>query len=467
MFTRLSRENAAESKINLDGVFVTEYLPFAPEGHSKIYLFGLACAYGLVQAPTLSRLAALLGTDEETVLDAFSYWEDKGLVTLHRAEETFVEYLPVAEPGKQLKKYSKEKYRGFNDQLHAMMPKRDFLPSEYNEYYYVMESLHIEVEAMLVIIGYCIRLKGESVHSAYILKVARSFAADGCITYAKASEKINEYDFRYNDLAAIFKALKVKKAVSPDDSARLDKWLGNYGFPLEVIIFVAGNVKKGGMDTLDMLLSRYCELRLFTREGIEAHEAERKSRYELMAAVVKTLGLRYESLDSLIETYLVKWQALGFTDDTLLSIASYCLQADMHTPGAMNGAVNAFREKGLISAKAIEEYIEGGERVQKILSSVGIVCAMNAGERATFDKWTRQWGLCDELIELAAKKALGKEHPVAFADKLLSTWFDRGVKTAAEAESLLPERPSSAVPVKKYTAEELDAMFGDSNGDKL
>ena len=465
MFTRLSRENAAEGKLIIDGTFINDYLPYAPDGYVKVYLTGLAAAQGLSDLGTLARMSTVLGMDAESVLAAFDYWEDTGLVNVHRAEQTFVEYLPVIPAAKQIRKYSKEKFKGFNDQLHAMMPERNFLPAEYNEYYYCMDTLHIEPEAMLMIIGYCLRIKGEKIHASYILTVARNFAAEGCTSYERVSEKINEYDFLYTELTPLFKALKLKRRYEPEDSRLYAKWTKTMGFDGATVMHVAASVKRGGMERLDSLLSSYYELHLKDSDAIDAYEARRKQQYDTMGGIVRNLGLSYGSLDSLVETYLVKWQALGFTDDTLLAVASYCLTANMRTLEGMNSAINGFYRKGLVSASDIDGYIGCGVKVAEILNRANVICTLDSSERTLFYKWKHVWEMSDELIEKAASLAAGKERPVAYIDRILSGWFDSGVKTVKEAESYRSEQ--KAAPTKKYSADELNAMFEDLNGDKL
>lgn len=454
MFTRLSRENAASGQLFVPSVFINEYLPYAPESFVKIYLFGLAAAQGLNDANTLARLSLLLGEDEESVLAAFSYWEENGLVCVHRAEETFIEYLPVLPIAKQLRKYSKEKYKGFNDQLSALLPSRNFLPNEYNEYYYCMESLHIEVEAMLIIIGYCKRLKGENVHTAYVLTVARNFASEGCTTYERVKEKIDEYDFLYKDVAAVLKALKLKRRHESEDSVRLSKWTKTYGFDMSLVMSIAQNVKRGGMDTLDNLLTKYYEKRLTSKEAIEAYELARKKQYELMSVITRRLGLNYERLDSVIETYLVKWQGLGYTDETLALLADYCLKMNMRTLQGMDSFISNFAHKGLLSQSDIEQFMNIGESVGKILSEIGIICTLDLNERTLFHKWKVQWETSDELIALAASSALGKDRPLSYMDRMIGNWFDAGVKDRAGAENF---RPAAAVVSK--AAEELNALM--------
>ena len=465
MFTRLSRENAAEGKLILDAAFITDYLPYAPENHVKVYICGLAAAQGLSGATDISRLAAACGADEESVLSAFSYWEENGLGCVHRADTTYVEYLPVIPAAKQVRKYSKEKFRGFNDQLHAILPDRNFLPAEYNEYYYCMDTLHIEVEAMLIIIGYCIRIKGEKIHSAYILKVARNLADEGCTTYAAVSEKINEYDFMYSEVTAVLKALKLKRRYEPEDSRLYTKWIRTYGFDSPTVMHVASCVKRGGMERLDSLLTKYSEMRLMGSAAIDEYEARRKQQYDTMGGIVRNLGLSYGSLDSLVETYLKKWQALGYTDETLLTIASYCLSANTRTLEGMNGMVTGFHRKGLVSASDITEYVACGKKVAEILQSAGVPCSLDAGERTLFEKWKHSWHMSDELIEKAAASAVGKERPVLYINKVLGDWFDGGVKTANDADCFKPA--AKAAPAKTYSADELNAMFEELNDDKL
>lgn len=459
MYTRLSRETAESGKIVIDGVFVSQYLPFAPENYVKVYLLGLSAAQGLTDAPELARIASLLGLEERTVTEAFAYWEENGLVSVHGGDGGYVEYLPVKPLSKQIRKYSKEKFKGFNDQLHALMPNRNFLPNEYNEYYYLMDTLHIEVEAMLMIIGYCIRLKGETIHTAYVLTVARNLAAEGCTTYESVAEKINEYDFQYKELSAVFKALKLKRASEPEDSRLYGKWTKTLSFKSEVVIHVAKNVRRGGMETLDKLLTKYHELGLTSADAVDEYEEGRKAQYAAMNEILRRLGLGYDRVDTLIETYLVKWQSLGFTNDTLYTIADFCLTANMRTLESMNGAVTRFYKKGLLSAAAIDEYAGLGRSVGDLLTAAGVACTMDVNERNTFFKWKQQWNMDDDMLTYAAKKAAGKKYAVSYMDSMLAGFFDGGIKTVQQAEQTKTAPSSYGTPVRTYSAQELEMMF--------
>lgn len=466
MFTRLSQENAMSGKIIIDSVFINEYLPFAPENFVKVYLFGLCAAYGCGENNDVARMAGFLGLDENIVMSAYAYWEDNNLVTVHKGEDGFVEYLPVIPVRKQIKKYSKEKFKGFNDQLHALMQGRNFLPNEYNEFYYAMDTLHIEVEAMLMIVGYCIRLKGADIGIAYILTVARNLAKEGCTTYDRVSEKLSEYDFYNKDLSALLKALKLKRKPDHEDSRLLAKWTKTLGFKLETVIYAAKNLKRGGMEKLDAVLSKYYDLHIFTAAQMAEYEQNRDKLYDLAREINKRIGVYYEQLDFIIENYIVKWRALGYTDETLLRIAAYCLSSNIRTLEGMNGAINNFYKKGLVSAASIESFIsksaDADNRLVGILAEAGIDCPLTHTERSCFRTWKNTWNMSDELIALAAKKAAGKTSPIGYMNTVLSAWFDKGINSAEQAAADRGRAGENKVE-KTYTAEELNAMFEELN----
>ena len=184
-FSRLSPELDKQRKISLETSFVLEYMPVAPENYTKVYLAGLSFASS--EDNELEGIALVLGVDTNFVLEAFGYWAAQGLVNVC-PDPPSVEYLPVVPYSRRRKKYSKEKYKAFNDQLHVMIKDRNILPNEYEEYYNLMESYHIEDKALLTIIGYCIRLKGASITYPYILAVAKNLAHDGYTSYDRVQE---------------------------------------------------------------------------------------------------------------------------------------------------------------------------------------------------------------------------------------------------------------------------------------
>ena len=82
MQIKLSDEIAQNAKIQIDNVFITDFLPFAPETYVKIYLAGLSLASFPVGENGWSEISRILGVDQSTVSEAFNYWASAGVVNI-------------------------------------------------------------------------------------------------------------------------------------------------------------------------------------------------------------------------------------------------------------------------------------------------------------------------------------------------------------------------------------------------
>ncbi len=475
MYTRLSKEIISDSKVLIDSEFFTSLMPFAPENYVKIYLYGYMLAYvGDEASNTPEEIARRLSVDVATVSEAFAYWSGMGAVNLLSTTPLSVEYLPVTKHTAALRKFSKTKYKDFNDQLHAMLPSRNILPSEYNDYYSIMEAMHIEPTAMLAVIAYCIRLKGESVASQYIMAVARNLAHQGCLTYERVSEQLSEFDLYDKDLLAVFKALGVKKSPAIEDKHLFKKWVKKLGFALETVIAVAKTIKKGGMEKLDSTLTKYYENRLLTLPEIEQFNANRDRLYALTYEINRRIGVYYEQVDFIIETYVTKWLGYGFDDQTLLNVADYCFKHNIRTLKALDETVEKFYKQGLVTEQSIAGFVDEAMRrdneIRKVLETAGVTRSVNSRDRDSFRTWTYAWKMDESVILYAAQKAQGTPNPLAYMNTLLSTWNNAGITTidAAKAFKSEPvEKKSESEVTKTYTSEQLNALFDRLNYEDL
>lgn len=476
MQTKLSRELTENEKIRLDNVFITDFMPFAPENYVKVYLYGLTLAYYGGDVDAEAEIANKLNIEPGLVVEAFSYWASAGIVNLLSTSPVTVEYLAINKSTLALRKFSKTKYKDFNDQLHAMLPSRNILPNEYNEYYSIMEAMHIEPEAMLAIIAYCIRLKGADIGYPYILAVARNLARQGCLTYDRVNEQLSEFDLYDKDVAAVLHSLGSKKAAAIEDKRMFAKWTKTLGFPTETVIKVAKSVKKGGMDRLDALLVKYYENHLFTIGEIDEFNRNRDRLYSLTREINKRIGVYYEQLDFIIETYVTKWLGYGFTDETLLTIAEYCFKCNIRTLEGYNATVEKFYKQGLLSPDDIGaflgEAVRRDEEIREVLEKAGVTRPVTSRDRDSYRTWTYSWKMNRDTVLYAASLAAGNASPVSYMNVLLGTWHNAGATTVDKAKKYgatkaAPNRETAATVTKTYTSEQLNAMFDSLNSEDL
>lgn len=476
MQAKLSREIIENEKLRIDNAFVTDFMPFAPENYVKVYLYGLklACFGGVGDIE--AEIAGKLNLEPGLVSEAFSYWANEGLVNILSTSPVAVEYLAVNKGTLALRKFSKTKYKDFNDQLHAMLPSRNILPNEYNEYYSIMEAMHIEPEAMLAIIAYCIRLKGQDVGYPYILAVARNLARQGCLTYDRVNEQLSEFDLYDKDVAAVLHSLGSKKAPAIEDKRMFAKWTKTLGFPTETVVQVAKSVKRGGMDRLDALLVKYYENHLFSMAEIDEFNRNRDRLYSLTKEINKRIGVYYEQLDFIIETYVTRWLGYGFTDETLLTIAEYCFRCNIRTLEGYNATVEKFYKQGLITADDIGEFLGEAVRrdadIREALEKAGVTRPVTSRDRDSYRTWTYSWKMDRDVVLYAASLAAGNASPVSYMNAILGGWHNAGVTSLEGAKKFGATRASAAretaaTVTKTYTSEQLNAMFDSLNNEDL
>ncbi len=465
---KLSDSLAGRQKLTIDGTFVSEYMPSAPDGYVKIYLAGM---YLALTDPENNEetVAARLFTDAKTVSEAFLYWQEQGLV--HVGSDTrSVEYLPVVPRNRQIRKFSKEKYRTFNEQLHALFPNRNILPGEYNEYYNVMETYNIEIEAMLTVIGYCKRLKGDDITYPYIVTVARNFAAEGYITFDRVSEKISELDLYGDELRAVAKALG-KRTVDHDDRRLYGKWTKNFGFDSGTVINVAKSVKKGGMAKLDAKLTKYYELHLSTLAEINNYEKSRDELYSLAKNVNRIIGVYYEQLDYIIESYTLNWLNMGFDAPTLEKVAEYCFKHGLRTLDAMNDTLKKFYKIGCVTAESIAGFVseaaKSDDEIKEIFEAAGVVRQISTRDRDYYRTWTFSWKMPKDVILYGATVAKKADSPLSYLNSILAAWHDKGISSKDEAikagTSAPAQKTSEHRVVADFSADELNAAFDKLN----
>ncbi len=475
---QFSKQLIEKQQVLLANTFIFEYMTVAPEQYTKVYLMGLA--FCKTDDNELEGISIALSVDSSAVLEAFSYWHEQGLVNMTH-DPLNIEYLPVVPQSKRIRKFSKEKYKTFNDQLNAMIKTRNILPNEFNEYYSCMETHGIEVEAMLTIIGYCTRLKGEKVSYPYILAVARNLAHEGCRTFERVTEHLADLDLYDEDLKAVLKTLKLRRNADHNDKNMLHKWKKELGFSQEIIIQVAKRVTKGGIVTLDMLLARYYDNKLFTLNEIDEFNKNREQLYAITRNILKILGLRYDSLDYIIETYISEFMRQGFSSDALNLIADYCFRRNIRTLEGMANAVNRFYKQGLVSLNSIENFLNDSiaqdDKIKNLLAKLNIFRAVTSFDRDYYKTWTQSWHITAELLDYACTLSRDKTSPVSYMNAILASWFDKKITTLKDAQVASETATTSTTTAtttasqnlvnRNLSAEELNAMFDRLEQDEL
>lgn len=442
-FCKYSSEYIANSKTEIDNIFLNDYLPYCEPQFSLVYIYGLYLCQSNSFDNSLENMAKSLNMSQEDCIGAFEYWQEEGLVQILKTNPLQVVYIPLKNVLSANKLYKPDKYSIFNAQANEIFQgKRAISKHEYQEYYDFLERYHFEQEALLMIMKYCVDTKKSAVGYNYILTVARDWASEGITTASAVEEKLKAFEDRNEDLTKIFKELSIKRAPYVEERALLNKWQNELGFGLDVIIYVCKKLKKKSrfsFEKADALLTKYYEMKLLSTLEIENFENDKSRLYSLARDICKSIGLYYENLEPVIENYILKWINLGFEENCLLSIAEYCFSSSIRTLDGMDKKLQQLFKLGILTQEALNQYLDqilsGDEKIKSILDSLSLARGVNSFDRNLYKNWTENWKISDELIDYAVSLAKDKASPLQYLSKVLASWHEAGIKDLKEAKS--------------------------------
>lgn len=460
----------------MDNIFINNFLPDAPDLCVKVYLMGLSkCANSVAPDNNITNFANVLNVTEQDIVGAFNYWQEQGVVQVINTNPLEVRFMPLDSSLGNIKKYNIGKYTDFNIQVQEILSKRMITPTEFSEYYNVIEKLHIQPEALIMIVKYCADLKGENVGYPYIITVVKNWEKEGVHTCEDVENKITELGVLDNDISLVLGALGTKRKVQLEDVQMLNRWTKELDFDLNTIIAVAKrcNLKKVKADInyLNNLLNKYYEMRLNSIVEIENYETEKQNMTDIARQVVKGLGLYYEDLSKVIDTYVVKWTQMGYGDEILVQIADYCFKTSVRTLDAYDRIVQKLYKLGIVTVDAFNQYLGDltawDGKVRDLLEKLGIKRYVNEFDREFYRTWTENWGFNEQVIDFATSLSVGKSNAMQYMNKILSSWKNNGVTTLeqAKASSTFVSVDNQVKKSDKYTKEQLNSLF--SNLDEV
>lgn len=467
-FAKFSSDYLMETFTLVDNLFINEYLPSCDEKQIKVYLYGLYLCANPAKDNSIDALCARLDMTEAEIFSVYSFFEDNGLIQIISREPLEIKYLSLKKSMQPPKKYKGDKWNDFNTHLQRLFPERMLTPNEYNEYYSFLDDSKMEQDAMLMIVQYCIDLKGMNVRYPYILTVARNWAHDGVRTASDVEDKLREYDTQTEQMRTVLSALGRKGNAELEEKQMLLKWSRSWGYELEAILAAIKTLKGSrNFKKLDAKLDEFYRTSIFTAEQITDYQSHMEHLREIALSVNKTLGVFYESLDHEIEVYIVPWTVKGFEDAALTKIAHHCFITNIRTLEAMNNVVNKFYAQGLLTSISIDEYlnlqIEQDAKIKKIIEKCGRARAVTQADRDYYRTWSVVWGFDDDVISYAAEQSAGRTYPTPYINQLLSNYKSKGVTTVEQAKRT-PVTSTNTTPrasdhtERVYTPEELHSI---------
>ena len=446
-FISVSDEIATKSFTYIENKFITKYLPVLDPVAVKIYLYSLYLYQNGCANCTLDEFAAKLNLSSDATKSYFEYLEEFELVSVVSLSPFEVKILDAENISGTPKKFKPEKYADFTKAVQSIIKGRMIATNEFREYFLLLEEYGFEQNALIMIISYCVNLKGDNIRLQYIKKVAKSFADDGFTTAKKVEEKLSTYSSSTNAILNIFKAAGISRQPDIEDDKLYKKWTLELGFDDGAIIACARKFKVKTVEKLDAVLEELYKNKKFDVKEIEDYCDGKALIYSATTDIAKALGVYMQNSAPYVENYVNVWCDLGFNLKTLKSVAEYCFKNGKKSFEDMNDFIRTLYDGGIVSDGSVEDYLNKLRAqdifIKKVLNECGLTRKVIEWDRASLGKW-RSWNFSDEMILEAARLSANKSNPLSYLSSVLSSWKAEGKFTLSEVQSAPPSATSKA-----------------------
>ena len=436
-FISLSPELSQKSFTSVENKFITKYMPVLEPVSVKVYLYGLYLSANN-NAFTIDDLASSLNLSTEQAVNCFEYLDEFELVQIICRAPFEVRYLDAENVSGAPKRYKPEKYADFAKSVQSIIKGRMISTNEYREYFYLMEEYGFEQSALLMIINYCVSMRGDDIRIQYIKKVAKSFAAEGATTAKKVDEKLAQFTSSTPSLLKIFAAAGISRRPDVDDDKLYKKWSAELGFSDDAIAAAAKFFKAKSVEKIDEALGELYRNKKFDVKEIDFYCRNKNSVHAATVEIARLLGVYMQNSAPYIDNYVNVWCDRGYELSTLKKLASYCFTHGNKSFEDMDSFIKELYNQGIIERKAVDSYIEMTNAEDELLKSVLTACGLTRKiiplDREFLSRW-RQWDFSDPMILRAAELSAGKNNPIAYMNGVLSSWKTSGIFTPDKIES--------------------------------
>lgn len=236
-------KNKASNYTPISNIFIDNYMPKARGEFVKVYLLGLKYCVSGELGVSSSIIASALHLLETDVLNAWSYWNDEGIIKMIPEDNMgnfsieFIDLSNSMNSNEQdidlLKELDNNSTKDMLLDIEKLIG-RPLSTKEVTMYISWIRDLNFEPEIILLLIQYCTS-KGKT-DSRYIETVAISWHDSNIRTIEEAQNFIRQHEDKWVNIRKILNYIGIKDGeVMKPQEEMLTKWLTTYNFPLEVI----------------------------------------------------------------------------------------------------------------------------------------------------------------------------------------------------------------------------------------
>ncbi len=460
----ISDELAKKSFTSVENKFITKYLPVLEPVAVKVYLFSLYIYQNGLSSYTVGDMAKSLSITEDEVKNYFEYLEEFELVSVISLSPFEIKILDAENVYGTPKKIKPEKYSDFSKTVQNIIKGRMISTNEFREYFLLLEEYGFEQDALIMIINYCVNLKGDGIRLQYIKKVAKSFADDGITSAKKVDDKLSAYTSSTPALIRIFSAAGINKQPDIEDDKLYKKWTAELGFEDEAIGAAAKYFKAKTTEKLDSALTELYKNKKFDVKEIEDYCKNKNSVFAATLDIARALGVYMQNSAPYVENYVNVWYDYCYSFDCMKEIAAYCFKHNKKSFEDMHEFILKLYNDGTVTDYIVANYLAELDAedkfIKKLLNICGLTRKVIDWDKTNLARW-RSWNFSDEMLIEAANLSAGKSNPLAYMNGILSVWKAESVFSLDKIQKSAPSPAKPAVSDKRTDKAAIEQHFYD------
>lgn len=350
----------------VDNAFFTAFMPIAPDGYVKVYLYALMLAQlGARDAD----IAGALGMQESEIAQALLYWQQQGLLRLLPGEEPAVEFLEYLPEGAVASSAKPAAYAQLFAALQEMLGSRILSVNELQRVRDWVEVYGLDEAAVLMLVRHCIdsNERGRGVSINYMDAVARRWADNKITSAADAEDFLSQNAAVRAGAIDVLKRLGKQRPPTTDELALYDAWMQR-GFSPDAILLACAELTAYGTPSFKALGNVLDTCRrngLTTAAAMEEYLRKNEQARAFMDLLFSRLALTRQPSRADRETVSL-WREEWHMLDELILFAADCARAEAQRFAACKRLLTDWHSKGITRLCDAQEDFERAKNAPQL-----------------------------------------------------------------------------------------------------
>ncbi|MDO5112687.1 MAG: DnaD domain protein [Clostridia bacterium] len=342
----------------IDNVFFTSFMPMAPEGYVKVYLYALMLSE---QGGLDADIAGALGLSEGEVSQAMLYWQQQGLLRVLPGDVPAVEFLEYLPEGRFSPARKADACARLFTAMQDMLGSRILSVSELQRVRDWVEVYGLDEAAVLMLVRHCIETneRGRGVSVNYMDAVARRWADTGVKSAAEAEDFLSQSAAARSGAIDVLKRLGKQRPPTADELGLYEAWMQR-GFSKESVLLACSELTAYGTPSfkaLDNVLDNCRRNGLTSVAAMEEYLKKNEQSRAFVDVLFSRLGLTRQPSRADRET-IALWRTEWRMTDELLLLAADCARGESQRFAACKRLLTDWYNKGITRTDDAREDFE-------------------------------------------------------------------------------------------------------------